>query len=243
MATVHQMIFFHIGWMKRYHGADDDDPTIGPHRHLRKNKFGHECFNFFSRDSSCYGYVPTGVDISGKLGASRTAKFVDDVYCVWVTKDPERNARVIVGWYKGARVFRSNNHLVKPSGNKLDSQDISYRAIAPEANCTLIPVTRRTFVVPTRNDMDGGLGQSTVWYGGNDSFREEVWEYIEGWETRKTTKKRRSTSPEGNGGRRNADPELRKRIETVAVDIAIAFYRSKEGGEYGVVSREKDNVG
>ena len=238
MASVPKMVFFHIGWMKRYQGADDDDPTIGPHRHLQYNKFGHECFNFLPRNGKCYGYVPTGVDISN-LGASRGAKFVEDVACVWVAKDPERNARVIVGWYNGSRVFRSS----KPSGNKLDRQDIEYRAAAPEAKCTLIPIPRRTFKIPTRHSPEGGLGQSTVWYGGNARFRRRVWEYIKNWEERKKAKKPRSTSRGNAGGGRNTNPELRKQIETIAVNFAIDYFSSEDGGGYDVVSKENDNLG
>ena len=234
--------FFHVGWMKRYQGADDDDPTIGPHGHLQDNRFGHECFNFFPRNGSCYGYVPTGVDISN-LGASRSAKFVDDVVCVWVAKDPERDARVIVGWYKGGCVFRSSGHLVKPSGNKFHQQDIEYRASAPEASCTLIPVPRRTFEIPTRHSLEGGLGQSTVWYGGNAKFRKRVWKYINNWEERKKAKNPRSTSRANAGGGRNTDTELRKQIETCAVKFATNFFCSEDGGSYKVASKEKDNLG
>ena len=242
MASVPKMVFFHIGWMKRYQGAEHDDPTLGPHGHLQDNKFGHECFNFFPRNGKCYGYVPTGINISN-LGVSRSAKFVDDIVCVWVAKDPERDARVIVGWYREGRVFRSNGHLIKPSGNKFDHQDIEYRAAAPQTNCTLIPVPRRTFEIPTRYSLEGGLGQSTVWYGGNTRFRRKVWEYVKNWEARKKAKKPRSTSRRNARGGRNTDPELRKRIETIAVNIAIDYFSSEDGGGYEVVSKEKDNLG
>ena len=137
MAAVPQLIFFHIGWMKRYGGPVDDDRTIGPHKHLQDNRFGHECFNFFPRGGKYYGYVPSGIDISNNLGASRSARFVDDIVCVWLAKDPERNVRVIVGWYRDARVFRSSDHRAKPSGNELDRHDIEYLAVAAETDCTL----------------------------------------------------------------------------------------------------------
>ena len=242
MASVPSMVFFHVGWMKRYQGPDDDDPTIGPHRHLQSNRFGHECFNFFPRNGKCYGYVPTGINIS-KLGASRSAKFIDNVVCVWIAKDPERNARVIVGWYKEGSVFRSNDHPIIPSGNRLDEQGIEYGAAAAETKCVLIPVPRRTFEIPTRHRVEGGLGQSTVWYGGNAKFRKKVWDYINNWEERKNTKKPRSGVRRNTGGGRNLNPELRKKVETTAVDLATQFFRSEEGGGYDVVSKEKDGLG
>ena len=116
-------------------------------------------------------------------------------------------------------------------------------AVAPEGMCALIPVSRRTFEIPSRYKMKGGLGQSTVWYGGNARFRGKVWKYIRGWEERKKTKKRPRASQGNVGGGRNADPEQRKRIETKAVDTATNFFRSKDGGSYQVISREKDGVG
>ena len=244
MTNVPKMIFFHVGWMKYYRGTDEDDPTTGPHRYLKDNLFGHECFNFFSRNGNCYGYAPpSGIDIAKNFGASRDTKFVDDVVCVWIARDPERNARVIVGWYNGARVYRSRNHLVKPSGNKLDGQDVAYFAFASEAMCILIPVSRRIFEIPSRYDMKGGLGQSTVWYGGNATFRGKVWEYIRDWEARKKIKKRPPESKGNIGSGRNVDPEQRKRIETIAVDTATDFFCSEDGGGYQVTSREKDGVG
>ena len=242
MATVPKMIFFHIGWMKQYRGPHDDDPTIGTQGYLQDNKFGHECFNFFPRDGSCYGYVPRGIDLSN-LGASRNDDFVDGVVCVWIAKDPERQVRVVVGWYTSSKVFGSSNHSILPSGNKLDRQNIGYHVVAPEAGCSLIPVSRRTFKIPTSKDKPGGLGQSPVWYGINDRFRGSIWEYIKNWEGRKTEKKRRSTSPGSPRGGRNTDPEQRKKIETIAVDTATDFFRSRDGGAYRVVSKEKDNLG
>ena len=242
MATVPKMIFFHIGWMKWYRGPKDDDPTRGPHRHLQDNTFGHECFNFLPRDGSCYGYVPSGINLAN-LGASRNAGFVDDVVCVWIARDPERQVIVVVGWYTAARVFGSSNHRIRPSGNRLDRQDVEYRAVAREAGCSLIPVTRRTFAVPTRYGMKGGLGQSTVWYGGTAGLRGRVWQYIRNWEERKAGKKRRSTSAGSPRGGRNTDPEQRKSIETRAVGMATDFFSSRDGGAYRVVSRETDNLG
>ena len=241
---VPKMIFFHIGWMKHYRGPDDDDPTKGPHGHLKDNTFGHECFNFFLRNESCYGYAPiTGIDIPEHFGASKDTKFLDSVVCVWIAKVPKRKTRVIVGWYKEGKIFRYRNRGRKPSGNKLDGEAISYLAMATGTACTLVPVSRRTFVIPTRYDMDGGLGQSTVWYGGNTEFREKVWEYINSWDGRKGTSRRRLKSQGGGGGRRNTDPALRQEIERIAVDTAIGLFSSEDGGGYKVKDRQKDNVG
>ena len=243
MVTIPKMIFFHIGWMKHYEGPADDDPTLGSHKYLQDNKFGDECFNFISRHGNCFGHVPTNIDIS-RLGAERTDDFVDDVVCVWIARDPERDLIVVVGWYSAARIFHYSNHQASPSGNTLGHRNIQYHAVAPSVKCSLIPVSRRTFEVPTHHDVKGGLGQSTVWYGGeDDKFRGQVWRYIKSWEDRKSGKKSQSTASGNPRYGRNIDPEQRKKIETVAVDIATEFFRSHAGGAYQVVSKEKDNVG
>ena len=170
------MIFFHVGWMKRYRGADEDDPTIGPQGYLENHRFGHECFNFFERDGQFYGYVPiSGIGI-GRIGARRRDLHVDDVTCVWFAKHPSKGRHLIVGWYGQARVFR------KPvrGDNQLDGRRIRYLATTRRRDCTLVPVRRREFPIPTRYDRLGGFGQSPVWYG-DDEFRREVWDYIEGY--------------------------------------------------------------
>ena len=151
--------------------------------------------------------------------------------------------RVIVGWYRDARVFGSSNHRAKPSGNKLDDRDMEYLAVAAETGCTLVPVSRRTLKVPTRHEMPGGLGQSTVWYGGNEGFRRRVWEYIGSWDERKKRKTGLPPPPRVAQGGRNTDSEQRKRIEAIAVNTATEFFSSEEGGGYEVVSREQENVG
>ena len=242
MTTVPQMIFFHVGWMKWYRGTDEDDPTIGPHGYLEDNRFGYECYNFLPRAGKCYGYVPKGINIS-KLSASGKHEFVDNVVCVWVAKDPKRKIRVIVGWYREGRVFRSSNHQAEPSGNKIDGHEVPYLAHASENCCTLVPVPRRMFKIPTRHEQSGGLGQSTIWYGRDDEFRQRVWEYIKSWEIRKQGNKRRSTSSKHTGGRRNTNSKKRKEIEVRAVDEAVEFFSSEDGGGYTVTSRERDNVG
>ena len=188
-----------------------------------------------------------GSDIAEHFGASKDAQLLDDVVCVWIAKVPKTNTRVIVGWYKKGKIFRYRDPTRKPkrrpSGNKLDGEAISYLAMASETACTLIPVSRRTFVIPTSYDMDSGLGMSTVWYGGNTEFCERVWKYINGWDGRKGTRGRRLKSQGGGGGRRNTDPALRQKIERIAIDTAIDLFSSLDGGGYAVTDRQKDNVG
>jgi len=240
MPTTPKMVFFYVGWMKHYNGKDDNDHATGPHRHLKNNGQAHECFNFRPRNGSCYGYVPRGIDISN-LGAPRGAKHVDDVVCVWLAKHPELNRRLIVGWYRNARVYRASNHKTEPSGNKLNGEDIQYLAVALEDQCTLMPEPRRIFKVPTKGTQTGGLGRSTVWYGRIDGFREKVWDYINRYDEQ--IRQGRTDHGRKHGGRRSTDPDQRKQIETIAVKKARAFYSSADGGSYEVISKESEALG
>ncbi|MCY3986118.1 MAG: DUF3883 domain-containing protein [Candidatus Dadabacteria bacterium] len=241
MLTTPKMVFFHIAWMQHYCKSDGSDPAIGPHRHLKNNGQAHECFNFLPRNGRCYGYFPgdRGIVIS-KLGAPKQAKHVDNVVCVWVAEHPEQKMKLIVGWYRNARVYRTRNHEAEPSGNQLNGKDIQYSTVTFEDHCTLVPAPRRTFEIPTR---PGGLGRSNVWYGGNDRFREKVRDYINRWDEQVRLRQGGRIRDRKSGGRRNADPERRKQAETIAVNKAIEFYSSANGGGYEVVSKESEALG
>lgn len=242
MEAMPRMVFFHLGWMEHYRADDDSDQATGPHGHLKNNGRAHECFNFRPRNGTCYGYVPSGINISRNLGAPREAAYVDDMVCVWLAKHPEQNKRLVVGWYRDARVYRTSNHEAEPSGNQLDGSDVQYLAVAPKDNCTLVPASRRTFKVPTKGTVAGGLGQSTVWYGRISGFHERVWDYINRWDEQ-VKRKRVIKHGRKYGGRHNPDPNQRKQIEKVAVNKAIEFFSSADGGGYKVVSRELEALG
>jgi hypothetical protein len=148
---------------------------------------------------------------------------------------------LVVGWYKDAKVYRTPIVRVPRTGDGADRHDIPYTAEALAENATLLPEANRTFRAPTHHSMRGGLGQSPVWYGGNDNFRRRVWTYIQGIEG---DIKAQKASRRGGGARpRNSDPELRRKIEKAAINHAIAYFTSNEGGAYDVESVESEARG
>jgi hypothetical protein len=215
-----------------YRGVSDDDPTLGGHGYLKKNKLGHEAWNFAPLRNRVYGYVPRSARINLKhLGGNSSADSVGGVTVAWIARNPRNGTTYIVGWYTDATVYQGNEHIVL---SRKGGFDVGYQIVAPAENAVLLPIERRLFTIPTEKKK-GNLGQSPIWYGGSDEFRTATWEYI------------------GNGGilkarpgsrtKRQADPEARKKIELAAIRHATQFYESKEGGSRTVNSVEKDGAG
>jgi hypothetical protein len=88
--------------------AGEGDVYARGHDYVREKGYGHELFNFMPFDGFCYGYVrsTSGTVIVGRLGADDDDTFVDDVTVIWTATTPQ-GERVIVGWYRGARIFRN----------------------------------------------------------------------------------------------------------------------------------------
>ncbi|MBZ9892300.1 DUF3883 domain-containing protein [Mesorhizobium sp. BR1-1-3] len=230
-AAVPPMIFFNVGWMKRYSGMADDDLTLGRHAYLRDHSHGHESFNFLPSRGKVYGYQPKGTRLSiKKLGAAPKATSISNVLVVWLATHPTSKQVLVVGWYRDATVFRERVPRV-PRGVDFE---ITYSAVADASKAVLLPEIARTFRAPTHHDMKGGLGQSPVWYGATDAFRKRVWSHVQ------SVDKNRSKKPTKSKARspRNFDPELRRKIEKAAVDHATAFFESDDGGRYDVISVE-----
>lgn len=229
-----QLVFVNIGWMRDYAGMSDDDPTLGGHGYLKANKSGHEAWNFSPFRKNVYGYVPRQARINiANLGGLRSDDRAQGITVVWIAKNPRNRKTYIVGWYQGATVFSKNDHLT------LDRQGgicVGYQIVASADQATLLPVSARLFLIPTTK-AKGNLGQSPVWYGGTDAFRARVGAYVQAGGT--FPKSEKNSGP----GKRQTDPELRKKIELAAVRHATEFYKSVEGGSRTVHSVERDGVG
>ena len=229
------MVFVNVGWMKDYAGPSPSDMPVGGHGYLKSGKIGHEVFNFAPLKGKVYGYVPRTARINLKnLGGSSSDEFVTPVTVVWIARNPSDKKTYIVGWYKGATIYRDNEHYIFKRSKGFN---VSYQVEAPESGATLLPFDQRLFRIPTAKEK-GNLGQSPVWYGGKDKFRAEVAAYVAAdgafAENSKSGTK---------GAKHQTDPELRKRIEVAAVRHATAYYLSREGGSQVVDSVEKDGVG
>ncbi len=183
-----KILFCNISYMKYYHGACDlDIPQYGSD-YVKENGYGHEEFNFCPvklDDGNCYclGFVETKasrdyknqlhIERIGGCGALKDAESVDDVLVIWCATMKESEKRVM-GWYKGATVYRNYQECEFDGGYVQN-----YNVIAPVKNCTLLPYTVRGIMdwkVPYARKDRYGFGQAMVWYA--DSDDDETRSYI-----------------------------------------------------------------
>ncbi|TJV70688.1 MAG: DUF3883 domain-containing protein [Mesorhizobium sp.] len=238
------MVFFNVGWMERYQGMSPDDPTLGRHGYLANHDHGHESFNFLAEGGRVFGYQPRGNKLwLPRLGGSPRNDSLDHVLVVWLATHPKTMKVMIVGWYSDATVYRTQRPRVPKRGVGAGTVEIFYTAEAAANNAKLLPVGNREFEAPTHHSMTGGLGQSPVWYGGNDAFRWRVWRYIQGVERNLKLPNPSPSKRKGGSLPRNHNSELRRKVEKIAVDHATAFFESKAGGSYSIESVELEGRG
>lgn len=225
-----RLVYVNVAWMARYQGPSGDKAE-GNFGFLKTNDTAHESWNFEALRGKVYGYVPRSAEIKiARLGASRSDESIADVTVVWIARDPRTKRTVIVGWYPNATIHRDAEHLqMKRSAGF----NVGYQIEAPSADAVLLPTDARMYPIPTAKEK-GNLGQSPVWYGKSPAFNGDVLAYIK---RGGTTLKAAAKTP------RQADPELRRKVEQAAVNHAIAHYTSEAGGLRSVRSVEKDGEG
>lgn len=225
------IVFINIAWMNKYEGPNGDKAE-GGFAFLKQNTgVAHESWNFEPLRGKVFGYVPRSAEIKiARLGATRGAPMQSGVTVVWIARNPRTRRTVIVGWYKNAIIYKNKEHITL---KRSEGNSVGYQIEARADDAILLPVDARTELIPTAKT-EGNLGQSPVWYGKSESFNLAVLEYIS---RRGVPKKNRTNSP------RQSDPELRRKVEQAAVNHAIAYYESAEGGSCSVESVERDGVG
>lgn len=234
-----KILFLNIGWMEKYSGLANDK-IQGGGEYVRKKGYGHEIFNFSAYKGMLYGYAPIRGDINlSRLGADQKDEYINGAKVVWVSTDPTGGS-VIVGWYKNATVYREWQERPKGTNHKLKNEYFGYNAKCKSADACLLPVDQRMFNIPRGSR--GGIGQSAVWYAGDESgqnLKSEVSEYIRtGLLPKRFFKKK--NKKKGNSLGRMSDPIKRKKIESIAIESAVAYYKRLG---YDVSSVEKDNRG
>ena len=179
MSTM-SMVLFNVGWMKDYQGQTSDDPIRGGGSDVIKL----EVENFLSLGGRHYGFGQVGSVNLNRIdqGAEDGAEYVDDVTVVFVATRPEEGGRVVVGWYRNARVWRNLRQRPSPGHDQ-------YYAEARVEDCTLLGIDDRTFEVPKASKRVFGMGQQNIRYtlrenGEYDHHAEEfvleLQQYIEG---------------------------------------------------------------
>lgn len=227
------IVFVNVGWMIHYYGPSAADPTLGGHGHLKTSNVGHEAWNFRPYRGQLLGYVPRSATINlTRLGGRRDSKSVTGITVVWMAKSPRDKKNYIVGWYTNATIYCDNEHLRVARGGDVS---VGYQIAAKPDGAKLLAVDARVFQIPTAKEK-GNLGQSPLWYGRDDVFRERVRTYIED-ESVMVRLRKTGKSP------RQQDVELRRKIEQAAINHAIAHYTSPEGGNRTVKSVEVEGKG
>ena len=224
------LVLFNIGWMRRYRGQTGTDRIINGGQYILDNETGGEIRNFLPAGRHLYGYVqPPGDRMNlERLGATDGADHADGVTIVFTATRPE-GGRVVVGWYRNARVWRDQQRR----GDRI------YFARALREDCTLLDVEERVLPVPSagRPSVTWGMGQSNVRYVDEE---DEDQEFIQ------TLLQYMESPPDfevagGDGGApRQLDPVRRARVERAAVDCVIAHY---EALGFQCDSVEADNRG
>ncbi|GAB6152866.1 hypothetical protein JCM17380_16160 [Desulfosporosinus burensis] len=231
--TSPKIIFFRVGWMEQYKGKSNGDEIYGGGSYVTENDYGHEVFNFLPYHGYMYGYVepPRGGNINiVRIGATKVQESIEDVLVVWVA--PRKSGGVfIIGWYKNATLYRCRQ-APDDLNRKFKGDMIGFRAKAKEEDCTLLPFDKRILKILMGS---GGMGQSNIWYADgqeHETIRHEVLEFINSGGIHFKGKEKFLT--------KNNDPLERAKVEGIAVELAVDYYRTQG---YEVKSVEKDNVG
>lgn len=149
------------------------------HRYIIDQNTPYEALNFLAGDDGVFrGYVPVPGDAESKfskiniarLGGARDADRVEGVIVVFCAPHESQGGLRVVGFYRNATVLR------EPEISDLPNRTKVTRVFSNDA--VLIPVEDRAFAIPGRHD--GGMGQSSLWYGMNEGHpqREDLLRYI-----------------------------------------------------------------
>lgn len=257
------MIMFHTVWMDRYDG-DLDTIFTGNFAGPKEYGHGHELYNFRPIDGYCYGHVQAQkaggeekrIQIAAHFDIPSGADRMDGVLVLWTAPHPDTRRRTLVGWYRNAKLFRDPQIPEGDLKGALDhgmSTRPSYRAVAAEADCFILPIEQRTISFPAGSAGQKGLPtQSTVFYPDDpradstaiDDFKAKAWALIEaygGTDYGPAAGLPSPTRPKANSkGAWQQDVERRLAIEKAAVTLVATHY---ENQGYVVDSRERENVG
>jgi hypothetical protein len=167
------IVFLKTEWMEFYDGRKGDKAP-GRFAYVKKNDEAHEDFNFKQRGDYFYAYAPIaggggGVGIQ-RLGASKDASHVDGVDVVFIAAGPDGRGVVVVGWYRGARVYRAlqtrnGRHFVARcaagSAKRLDVDDRWFRIENPPRRANVwYAEDRPKFIAEVRRLLDGRLAKA-----------------------------------------------------------------------------------
>ena len=170
--SLRRMIVCNVTYMKYYNGITDEDQIVGGGgKYPTENKDGGEKYNFHAdAQGIIHGFVETGYT-DGETGNIDKAKgmlienidpdvknqdYVEGVRVVFISKGPNNDKNVVVGWYDNAKVYRTR---------QVSSEQFGYNLECKADDAHLIDEVNRIFEYPKKNDDDTfNFGQSNVSY-------------------------------------------------------------------------------
>lgn len=177
------VLFCNVAWMKHYAGRSVDDPPLGGGGFPRTEGYcGEECNFVPGDDGYVYGHFET---IKGKLdrqvrienlGADRGDDFIDGVDIVWTAPELGNDPRVVVGWYRDARLYRHRQRFNgdEPSVQHREDEIRSFRVRTRVENAFLLSPKQRTMRLSRG---EGWSGQASWWYA-EESTNQEAKKFV-----------------------------------------------------------------
>ncbi|WP_086083672.1 hypothetical protein [Rhizobium etli] len=100
-----------------------------------------------------------------RLGAARSADFVDEVDVVWTAPIEGNDPRCVVGWYRNARLYRYRQNFqgLYPSDRYKKDEIDSFRVRAKVEDAFLIDIGQRNLKLALGRG-PGWSGQASWWY-------------------------------------------------------------------------------
>jgi 5-methylcytosine-specific restriction enzyme A len=184
--NIEDMLICKVGWMEKYQGKEE--PVSGPDQFVHDPEWGYEMYNFAPYKGSMYGYVQpqarnkiwfkAPLKIEG-LGTSLTAEKIDDIFVVWVAKEPTSGETKVVGYYQNATVIRKIDRLVFSERFYPDNVLHTFRINADKAGCRLLNLEERESS-PTIDLKGSGLGKASylVPTEGNEAIRQSMVDFL-----------------------------------------------------------------
>ena len=171
------VLFCNIAWMKDYGGRSVDDPPLGGGAFPNREGFcGEECNFVEADDGYVYGHFET---IKGKLdpqvrienlGADKSDGFIDGVDIVWTAPEEGRDPRMVVGWYRNARLYRLRQEFRGryPSAQHQRDKIRSFMAKTLAENAFVLRPEERHLLLQRG---EGWSGQASWWYAEDTTDR------------------------------------------------------------------------
>ena len=221
-----RILFCNIAYMDKYDNLNYREIPINGGKYVEETKDAFEKYNYhICKDQIVRGFVETkytkGAFASDKKpkqlhierieNSFKNKDVIDNVLVVFCSQSPIINKKVIVGWYKDAKVYRG----------RMLYNNREYNLETNVDNAILLDETERVMEVPLASSDNNflGFGQANIWFADkpeHQKYVNEVFNYINHVEIKKE---------KVNIDKINflEDDELNKNINNTIIDKTINF--------------------